>query len=111
MARCLSLGLVRFIQLSAVVFYTYIMFIYVGGLFLLPLAGIYHISNILIFLGLPAFLAALIAIAIVASIVYLGYKIPNFFLIIRDFGVNLVNIGFSQIKQFGQIAEEVKGSQ
>jgi hypothetical protein len=85
------------------------MFIYVGALFLLPLAGIYHLFNILNFLGLHTFLASIIAIAMVTGIVYLGYKIPNFFLIIRDYGLNLVNVGFNQIKQFSQIAEEIKG--
>lgn len=110
MIKCLSLTLVRLIQLSAVVFYAYIMFIYVGALFLLPLAGIYHLSNALSFLGLPTLLAAMIAIAMVAGIIYLGYKIPNFFTTIRDFGLNLVSLGFDQIKQLNQIAEETKGS-
>lgn len=111
MVKCLSLTLVRFIQFSAVVFYIYIMFIYVGALFLLPLAGIYHFSNALSFIGLPTFLAALLAIAMVAGIIYLGYKIPNFFTTIKDFGLSLVKLGFSQIKQFNQVAEEVKGPQ
>ncbi|ADE14278.1 conserved hypothetical protein [Nitrosococcus halophilus Nc 4] len=110
MIKCLSLTLVRLIQLSAVVFYAYIMFIYVGALFLLPLAGIYHLSNALSFLGLPTLLAAMIAIAMVAGIIYLGYKIPSFFTTIRDFGLNLVSLGFDQIKQLNQIAEETKGS-
>ena len=108
MVRYLSLALVRFIQLSAVVFYTYIMFIYVGALFLLPLAGIYHLFNALSFIGLHALFAILAAITIVAGIVYLGYKIPNLFFIIRDGGLNLINAGFNQIKQFSQIAEEIK---
>ncbi|WP_238985448.1 hypothetical protein [Nitrosococcus halophilus] len=86
------------------------MFIYVGALFLLPLAGIYHLSNALSFLGLPTLLAAMIAIAMVAGIIYLGYKIPSFFTTIRDFGLNLVSLGFDQIKQLNQIAEETKGS-
>lgn len=108
MARCLSLALVRFIQFSALVFYIYIMFVYIGALFLMPLAGIYHLFNILNFLGLHAFFAIVIATGIVASIVYLGYKIPNFFLIIKDFGSKIVSLGFNQIKQFSQIAEEIK---
>jgi hypothetical protein len=108
MVRFLSLALIRFIQLSAVVFYAYIMFIYVGALFLLPLAGIYHLFNTLSFIGLHAFLATLAAITIVAGIIYFGYKIPNFFLIIRDGGLSLVNTGFNQIKQFSQLAEEIK---
>jgi hypothetical protein len=110
MMKCVNLTLVRFIQLGTVVFYSYIVFIYVGALFLLPLAGIHHLYGILSFLGFNTFLAALFAIAIIASIVYLGYKIPNFFLVIRDFGLELINLGFNQVKKFSAIAEEIKNS-
>lgn len=110
MERYLSLGLVRFVQFIAVVFYTYIAFIYFGGVFLLPLAGIYHLSNILGCLGLNAFLATLLGIGIVGGAIYLGYRIPKFFLVIRDFGLNLIAIGFNQIKEFGCIAERMKNS-
>jgi len=110
MVKYLTLTLVRLIQLGAVVFYSYILFIYVGALFLLPLAGIYHLSNILNFLGFNTFLAALFAITMITGILYLGYKIPNFFLVIRDSGLELVNLGFNQVKKFSEIAEKIKGS-
>ncbi len=110
MVKCLSLALGRLIQFGAVVFYTYIAFIYFGGIFLLPLAGIYHLSSILGCLGLNTFLATLLGIAFVVGVVYLGYKIPKFFLIIRDAGLNLIALGFNQVKEFSRIAEEVKNS-
>jgi len=110
MVKCLNLALVRLIQLGAVVFYSYVLFIYFGALFLLPLAGIYHLSSILSFLGFNTFLAALFAIAMVAGLIYLGYKIPNFFLVIRDSGLDLVNLGFNQIKKLSDIAEKIKDS-
>lgn len=110
MVRFLSLALVRLIQFSAIVFYTYIAFIYFGGIFLLPLAGIYHLSSTLGCLGLNTFLATLLGIVVVAGLVYLGCKIPKFFLIIRDSGLNLIALGFNQVKDFSHIAEEIKNS-
>lgn len=110
MVKCISLTLVRFIQFSAVVFYSYTTFIYFGAVLLLPLAGIYHISNILNFLGVNAFIAVLLAIAMIVGVIYLGYKIPGFFLIIRDFGLSLIDLGFKQIKELGSVAEKIKNS-
>jgi hypothetical protein len=110
MVKNLNLAVVRFIQFGAIVFYSYILFIYVGALFLLPLAGIYHLYSILSFIGFNAFLAALFAIAMIASVIYLGYKIPNFFLVIRDSGLELANLGFNQVKKFSEIAEKIKDS-
>ena len=103
-----NVALVRFLQFVVFVLFTFMVLIYFGAMILLPLDAAVLLIKLFTAVGLNGFIAAFIAVPVVA---YLGmkiYKMPGLCKMVIDTGVELVNTGKAKIEAFNAIAESVK---
>ena len=102
--------LVRLLQLTSMLFFTFSVLIYVGAAILIPLAILVSIVNVLSDgIGFNGIFATLVAIPIIAWLGYTLYRIPNLPHIIFDTGWTLIKMGAANFKKFDAIARNIKG--
>jgi hypothetical protein len=82
--------------------------IYFGAMVLLPLDAAVLLIKLMTLFGLNGFIAAFIAIPIVAYLGLRVYRIPGLVKMVIDTGVELVNTGKAKIDAFNALAESEK---
>lgn len=106
----LNIALVRFLQFTVFVLFTFIVLVYFGALLLLPLDVIALAARALTAIGFNGFIAALIGAAASGYFVLLAYKIPGLGALLFDIGLELVNTARFRIEAFNPIVEQLKSS-
>ncbi|MGH8476429.1 MAG: hypothetical protein ACRERV_03865 [Methylococcales bacterium] len=104
---CVSIVLVRLLQLVVFLIFTAIVLIYFGTLILLPLDALTQISSLLAWLGLPGVLAVVLALPIVGILAYVVYKIPRLLTLLLETGFELAIIGQSRVCEFNDIVASI----
>lgn len=104
----INVALVRLLQFVVFVLFTFMVLIYFGAMILLPLDAAVLLIKLFTAVGLNGFIAAFIAVPIVAYLGMKAYKIPGLVKMVIDTGIELVNTGKSKIEAFNTIADSVK---
>lgn len=103
-----NVALVRLLQFVVFVFFTFMVLTYFGAMILLPLDAVVLLIKLLAVVGLNSFIAAFIAVPVVAYLGLKVYKIPGLCKMIIDTGVELVTIGKAKVDAFNSVAESVR---
>ncbi len=104
----INVALVRLLQFVVFVLFTFMVLIYFGAMVLLPLDAAVLLIKLMTLFGLNGFIAAFIAIPIVAYLGLRVYRIPGLVKMVIDTGVELVNTGKAKIDAFNALAESGK---
>lgn len=108
--QLINIVLVRIVQLIVVLFFTFVLSFYFGGLLLLPLAALVGIVNLLSHgAGMDGILATIIAIPVVIVIGYFLYKVPDLFQALVETGASLSKLGALAYKRFETIVKSLRG--
>lgn len=106
----LNIALVRFLQFTVFVLFTFIVLVYFGALLLLPLDVVALTVRALTAMGFNGFIAGLLGTAASGYLVMLVYKIPGLGALLFDIGLELVNIARVRIEAFNPLVAQVKQS-
>ena len=107
--QLINIVLVRIVQLIVVLFFTFALSFFFGGLLLLPLAALVGVVNLLSHgFGMDGILATIIAIPVVVVVGYFLYKVPDLFQAIIDTGTSLFNLGALAFKRFETIVNSLR---
>lgn len=104
-----NIVIVRVIQTFILLFLAFALAGYFGILALLPLAAFYHLISFLSDgIGFNGIFAAIIAGPAIAWLIYSGYKIPGLYGRVLDLGLQMFNIGKSQLVALQNIVQGIK---
>lgn len=109
--NALNIAIVRVLQLVVFLLFTFIVLTYFGTLILIPLDVVTKLSALLTWVGLPGVLAAVFAIAIVAYLGFLIYKIPRLLTMLMEIGFELAMIGQSRVYEFNDIVASINAAE
>ncbi len=101
--------LTRFVQIIFFVFFTYVGFIFLGMLLLVPLAIFLHVYHLFHAIGFSGLLAGMVAAAGTGVLGYIVYQMPDLVNVIKETGLKLLDVATNQNRKFGELATSSKG--
>jgi len=104
----INVALVRLLQFLVFALFTFMVLAYFGALVLLPLDMVALLIKLLGVIGLNGFIAAFVAVPLVAYLGMMVYKTPELVAMLIETGIDLVNTGKNRVEAFNKIAEAVK---
>jgi len=104
-----NVALVRLLQFTVFVLFTFMVIAYFGAMILLPLDAVSLLIKLMSFVGIHGFIGALVAVPAVAYLCLIVYRTPALCKMIVDTGLELVQTGKTKIEAFNDIASAVKG--
>lgn len=104
----INVALIRLFQFVVFVLFTFMVMAYTFAMILLPLDAIVMLIKFLSLFGLGGIIGAVIAIAVVAYLGMMVYKMPSLCQLLVEIGVDLVNSGKSRIDAFNKIIDTAK---
>ncbi|MDO9167749.1 MAG: hypothetical protein Q7U18_01465 [Methylobacter sp.] len=103
-----NVALVRLLQFVVFVISIFMVIVYFGAMVLLPLDAIVLLIKLMGVVGLNGFIAAFIAVPVVAYLALIVYKTPGLCKMIVDIGVDMIKSGKTRVEAFNEIADAVK---
>ena len=105
----INVALVRLLQFVVFVLFTFMVIAYFGAMILLPLDAVSLLIKLMSLVGIHGFIAAVVAIPVVAYLCLMVYKTPELCKMVMDTGIDLVKTGKMKVEAFNEIASAVKG--
>jgi hypothetical protein len=106
----IKIALVRSIQACFFVFYLYVGMVYARIVLLFPLGIFYHLYRLFHLLSFNGATAAILALATVGGLGYVLAQIRDIAQIILISGIRLAELGLSQFRELGALAQSIKAA-